>query len=121
MRSLLFVLVFAACGPRESAAQYAERQTAELRQETPPGKTNRADVVARFGHEPEIALTRPSTGWESKLVLDAEQRSGALIARADKYSRPSGTSAGFLTLEHVWYFYDRADVLVDVRWQRMGD
>ena len=104
----------------ESAAQYAEQRSAELRAAYPPGKTSRADVLSRWGHAPEISLARPSTGWTQAFVLDVEQRTGALIARAEKYVGPATTSAG-LSLAHVWYFYDRADVLVDVVWERMGD
>ena len=120
MRFLVLALLLSACA-HESAAQYADRQTAELRAEFPPGKTSRAEVLAKNGHAPEIVLTRPDTGWTSRLVLDAEQRTGASIARAEKYVSPTGTSGGFLTLAHVWYFYDGADVLVDVVWERMGD
>ncbi len=120
MRSLVLVLLLSACAPA-SPSQTAAQRTAELRAEYPPGKTTRAEVAARLGHAPEIALTRPSTGWTSPVVLDAETRTGALIARAEKYVSPTGTSAGLLTLAHVWYFYDRDDLVVDVVWERMGD
>src|SRR5512144_1574577 len=106
MRPLLLALLLSSCA-HESVTQYADRQTAELRAQFPPGKASRAAVLAQNGHGPEIALTRPDTGWTSRVVLDAEQRTGAYIARAEKYVSPTGTSAGLLTLAHVWYFYDR--------------
>lgn len=120
MRFLVLVLVLSACA-HESVTHYAEQRTAELRAEFPPGKTSRADVLSREGHEPQIALTRPSTGWTQPFVREVEDRTGSVVARADKYVSPTGTSAGLLSLAHVWYFYDRADVLVDVVWERMGD
>ena len=121
MRWLLgLALLLSACA-HEGAAQYAEQRSAELRAAYPPGKTSRADVLSRLGHAPEVSLARPSTGWTQAFVLDVEQRTGALIARAEKYVGPATTSAGFLTLAHVWYFYDRADILVDVVWERTGD
>lgn len=116
MRALAFAFLLSACA-HESVLD----RNAELRAEFPPGKTSRADVQARQGHAPEVSLARPDTGWTSRVVLDTEERTGTLVARAEKYVSPTSTSAGFLTLAHVWYFYDRADVLVDVVWERMGD
>ena len=86
----------------------------------PPGKATHADVETRAGAA-ERSLTRPSTGWTQPFIRDVEDRTGLVIVRADKHVSPTGTSAGFFTLEHVWYFFDRADVLVDVVWERTGD
>ena len=105
----------------ESPALYANARTTELRAAFPPGKATRADVVARTGDHPAVSLVRPSTGWEHAFIRDVEDRSGLIVARAEKYVSPMMTSAMGLTLSHVWYFYDRFDVLVDVEWQRMGD
>jgi hypothetical protein len=120
MRHLYVFFLLAACA-HESASQYAAERTAELRAEYPPGRTTRTDVASRQGHAPMVTLARPGTGWTARIVLDAETRTGALIARADEYVSPAGTSAGLLTLAHVWYFYDRDDHVVDVVWERMGD
>lgn len=120
MRFLVLALFLSACA-HESATQYADRQTAELRALFPPGKASRADVLAKNGHGPQFALVRPDTGWTAHVVLDAEERTHSYIARAEKYVSPAGTSAGFMTLAHVWYFYDRADLVVDVVYERMGD
>ncbi len=119
-RYLALALLLSAC-TYETAAERNAQRTAELRAEFPPGTTHRADVLERYGRAPEISLARPSEGWDEGIVRDAEERTGSEVARAEKYVAPTGTSAGFMTLEHVWYFYDRDEALVDVVFQRIGD
>lgn len=115
----LAALLFFACS-HESPAVYANARTNELRATFPPGKATRAEVIARAGDHPQVSLARPSTGWQEPFIRDVEDRSGLVVGRAEKYVSPMTTSAG-LTLSHVWYFYDRFDVLVDVVWDHMGD
>jgi hypothetical protein len=104
----------------ESVERDAAARTSQLRAQFPPGKATRADVVARLGDHPAFVMTRPSLGWEQPFIRDVEDRTGLVVARADNYVSPTATSMWF-TLEHVWYFYDRAGVLVDVEWERLGD
>jgi hypothetical protein len=118
-RALALLFVVFGCA-HESVTADAAARTNALRAQFPPGKATRADVVARAGEHPAIALTRPSLGWSQPFIRDIEDRTGLVVARAEKYVSPMATSA-FFTLAHVWYFYDRADVLVDVEWERMGD
>ena len=118
MKRALVLAVLVGCA-HESVARDAATRTRELRAQFPPGST-RADVVARAGDHPAFALTRPSLGWSQPFIRDVEDRTGLVVARADEYVSPMATSA-FFTLAHVWYFYDRADVLVDAMWERMGD
>lgn len=116
---VLVVLLAAACGG-QSVQMDANARTNELRARFPPGKATRAEVMERVGGRPEISLARPSTGWSPAFIRDVEDKSGLIVARAEKYVSPMATSAWY-TLAHVWYFYDRFDVLVDVEWERMGD
>jgi len=116
----VLALVFVLGCAHESVAQDAAARTDALRAKFPPGKATRADVIASAGDHPEIALTRPSLGWSQPFIRDIEDRTGLVVARAEEYVSPMATSV-FFTLQHVWYFYDRADVLVDAVWQRMGD
>jgi hypothetical protein len=118
-RALALVVLLLGCA-HESVAQDAAARTNALRAQFPPGKATRTDVIARAGDHPQIALVRPSLGWSQPFIRDVEDRTGLVVARAEKYVSPMATSA-FYTLAHVWYFYDRADTLVDVEWERMGD
>ena len=121
MRLLLAALLLSACAETAAEdARYAERESAQLRAQFPPGKSTRAEVAARWG-KPETTLTRPSIGWSLPFVLDVEQKTGAYVARVEKYVGPTATSAGFLTLEHVWFFYDSDENVVDAEWERTGD
>jgi len=117
---LVVVVVFAAGCASQSVQQGATARTNELRARFPPGKATRAEVIERTGGRPEISLARPSTGWTHAFIREVEDKSGLVVARAEKYVSPTATSTYF-TLAHVWYFYDRFDVLVDVEWERMGD
>ena len=120
MTKLVFVALLAAGCAHESATLDAHARTNALRARFPPGKATRAEVMERAGASPEISLARPSTGWTHAFIRDVEDKSGLIVARAEKYVSPMATSMYF-TLAHVWYFYDRFDVLVDVEWERMGD
>lgn len=121
MKKLVIVvaLLSAACAS-QSVQQDANARTSELRARFAPGKATRAEVMERAGGRAEISLARPSTGWTHAFIRDVEDKSGLIVARAEKYVSPMATSA-FYTLAHVWYFYDRFDVLVDVQFERMGD
>ena len=119
MKKILFVLLLVGCA-HESVALDANARTNELRARFQPGKATRAEVMERAGGQPQISLARPSTGWTHAFIRDVEDKSGLIVARAEKYISPMATSVWF-TLAHVWYFYDRFDVLVDVEWERMGD
>jgi len=120
--ALLLLGTLAACATETTVerARHAERESAAIRAQFPPGRATRAEVRARWGR-PEMALARPSTGWSKAFVLDVEQKTGAYVARVERHVSPAGTSAGLLTLEHVWFFYDPDDVVVDVEWERAGD
>jgi len=121
MKRALLLLLLAVLGcAHESVAQDTASRTNALRAQFAPGKATHADVVTRNGSKPQIALERPSLGWSQPFIRDVEDRTGLVVARAEKYISPMATSA-FFTLAHVWYFYDRADVLVDVQFERMGD
>lgn len=114
-----WALVFLLACAHGSVTDHAAKRTAELRALDPPGKATRTEVEARWGR-PEVSLVRPDIGWKHPFVLEVENRTGAFIARAEKFIGPEGTSAG-VTLAHVWYFFDRFDVVVDVIYERMGD
>ena len=120
MKAFAIAVLLLGCAHDGSVARYASARTEELRAQFPPGKATRAEVTARAGDQPQFSLARPSLGWQQEFIRDVEDRSGLIVARAEKYISPMATSAG-LTLAHVWYFYDRFDVLVDVEWERMGD
>jgi hypothetical protein len=117
-RALVLLLLVFGCA-HESVAQDAAARTNALRAKFPPGTATRADVE-RSGEHPTTSLVRPSLGWDLPFIRDVEDRTGLVVARADEYVSPTATSMWF-TLGHVWYFYDRADVVVDVTWDRMGD
>ena len=120
MRYVLALMVLSIGCAHTSVADDAAARTNAIRAELPPGKATRADVAARTGGHPAIVLERPTLGWSQPFIRDVEDRTGLVVARAEKYVSPTRTSA-FYTLEHVWYFYDRTDVLVDAVWLRMGD
>jgi hypothetical protein len=82
-------------------------------------------VQAKRG-APDISEARPADGWESlpdqlirDRILNVEQRSGKLVYRCEAYWGPDPTR--FLGLEYNWFFYDQADVLVDIDWQYHTD
>ena len=120
MKKLLLIVLLASACASQNVALDGSARTDALRARFVPGKATRAEVMQRAGGHPEISLARPSTGWEHAFIRDVEDKSGLIVARAEKYVSEAATSMYF-TLEHVWYFYDRFDVLVDVQWQRMGD
>lgn len=118
---LFFLLLLAACAHDNS---FVEGRTARLREAFPTGQATRDGVHARLG-EPMISVVRPDIGWKNEgigaLAIRTEERTGALVGRVEKHVLPDVTNAYGLTLAHVWYFYDRFDVVADVVWERWGD
>ncbi|NUP14236.1 MAG: hypothetical protein HOW73_50015 [Polyangiaceae bacterium] len=122
---LCVVAVSSGCG---SPARYAAERRAGMLAEFPPGTTSRADVRVKWGHDPDFSEVRPAAGWSAHpwpavaaRALTAERRSGQLVARIERYSGPDLATSSFLSLHRGWYFYDAANVVVDVDWEYMSD
>jgi hypothetical protein len=117
-------LLAAALGPSACAsgtyALEAQPRNAALRDEYPPGQTSRTEARSRIGHSPARSLARPPAGWTDARVLDVERRTGKTVALAEQYVVPDATSF-YPTLSYFWTYWDGADVLVDVVWERIGD
>jgi hypothetical protein len=115
-----FAVAFTACASTSASTEpFAAQRTAELRARSPPDHATRNDVTARWGTA-QVAWRRPLGGWTNPFVVAVERRVATPVARAEEYVAPMRTSAGF-TLEHVWFFFDADDIVVDVMWVRMGD
>jgi hypothetical protein len=112
-------LCLAACASGTYALEAQPRNMA-LRDEYPPGKTRRADLRSRIGHDPARSLVRPPAGWADARVLEVERRTAKTVALAEQYVVPDATSF-YPTLSYFWAYWDGADVLVDVVWERIGD
>ena len=75
---------------------------------------------------PDVSETRPGRGWDEAASLQvreyvqaSEKRTGKSVHRCERYWGPDPSS--FLGLEYNWFFYDDADVLIDVEWQYHTD
>jgi hypothetical protein len=84
-------------------------------------------VRARQGTEPDLAVTRENAGWlrgrasaATQHAIASERRTGKQVARVERYSGPDPGGSSF-SLCHSWFFFDAADVLVDVEWEYMSD
>ena len=123
--SIVAAACLLACG--SSPEQHAENRRAELLALFPPGSTTRADIAAKLSpNRPDLSELRPDDGWKAAVrrdvasyALASERRSGRAVHRCERYSGPDPDT--FLGLERNWFFFDEADVLLDVAWQYQSD
>lgn len=103
---------------------YAEERRQTLLGMYPVGKTTRAQVQERFGHEPRERSKRPAGGWAkhqdpwiSRYAVKAEQRISRKIPSLDRYYGADG----LLSLCYCWFYFDSRDRVIDAEWQWSSD
>ena len=118
----VFALALLAAGGCASAETHAQKRRAELLATYPVGTTTRADVLRAWHYaEPELIERRPKAGWDkshnsmvAQRCIASERRTGKRVDRVDRYSAPDG----MFSICYQWFYYDAAEHLVDVDWER---
>jgi hypothetical protein len=120
--TIVFMAIFAVAGCSSNDPNTRRQRLLEI---YPPGQTSRADVQRKWAPiPPELTAQRPASGWASldnprirERVAASENRTGNTVERVDCYLGADGAFG----LCNCWFYYDKADMMVDVEWQHHTD
>ncbi len=123
----LFAMV--GCMSNEAYVRYHTERKARIQAAYPVGMS-RAELHAQLhsnGMSPTTVPnsgTRPAAGWSASPAVPgdswcdaAEARTGRTVASFERYSMVDG----LFSLCYHWFYFDEADILVDVDWQYQSD